>query len=206
MTAITAIPIACLAACALAVPSAGAADEALARGAKVATDLCAECHGRDGRGKSADYPSLAGQHAEYIVKQVFNFKTGQRRNEEMDPVLDKLLAVDIRAVALYLSTLTPGFFPAADETLRSEGRQVYLKGNPATGVSPCSACHGDDARGGATMPRLAGQNPTYLGKQMTSFIARMRTNDQMSHVMHGSMAAMTEREVKAAAVFLSSLK
>jgi cytochrome c553 len=203
---LTGVCLALLVAGAGVAPVDGYADDVLARGARVATEHCAECHGRDGRGKSSDYPSLAGQHAEYIVKQIFNFKTGQRRNEEMDPVLDKLLAVDIRAVAQYMSTLPPGFFPASDESLRAEGRQVYMKGNPATGISPCSACHGEDAKGAATMPRLAGQNPTYLRKQMNLFIERVRTNDQMTHVMHGSMAAMTEREVNAAAVFLSSLK
>jgi cytochrome c553 len=201
--------LALYAACAFAAPVAGAAgasEEIMARGARISADLCAECHGRHGRGKSSDYPSLAGQHAEYIVKQVFNFKTGQRRNEEMEPVLEKLLAADIRAVAQYLSTLPPGFFPASDEGLRAEGRQVYLKGNPATKVSACSACHGEDAKGGATMPRLAGQNPTYLRKQMNLFIEKTRTNDQLAHVMHGSMAAMTAREVNAAAVFLASLQ
>jgi cytochrome c553 len=203
---LTGVFLALLAAGAGFAPVDGVADEVLARGARVAMEHCAECHGRHGRGKSSDYPSLAGQHAEYIVKQIFNFKTGQRRNEEMDPVLDKLLAADIRAVAQHMSTLPPGFFPASDEALRAEGRQVYLKGNPATGISPCSACHGEDAKGAATMPRLAGQNPTYLRKQMNMFIEKVRTNDQMTHVMHGSMAAMTEREVQAAAVFLSSLK
>ena len=195
-----------LAALALHPPAANAADDPVARGARIAADLCAECHGRDGRGKSAEYPSLAGQHAEYIVKQVFNFKTGQRRNEEMEPVLEKLLAADIRAVAAYLSTLAPGSFPVADEALRAEGRTVFLRGNPARGIAPCSACHGEDGRGGATMPRLAGQNPTYLRKQMNLFIEQVRTNDQMAHVMHGSMAKMTDREVRAAAAFLSSLK
>lgn len=177
------------------------AEDLLVRGARVAATHCAECHGRDGAGVSDAYPRLAGQHAEYIVKQVFNFKTGQRRNEEMDPVLEKLLAVDIRAVAQHYAQLRPRARAAADPALVAEGRALYFRGDVAAGVSTCASCHGVEAAGGAQMPRLAGQNRTYLETQMKGFIQRARQNDALAHL---SMRSMGEREVRALAAFLSA--
>lgn len=178
-----------------------ASEEAHDRGRRIAIELCAECHGKDGRGISSDYPSLAGQHADYIVKQIFNFKTGQRRNDEMEPVLEKLLAADIRAVAQYFAELPAGVVPGDDPALIKEGRELYFRGNPATGITSCTACHGVYATGGARMPRMAGQNPVYLANQLRSFIKRVRQNDRMMHV---SLAAMTEREVLAVAAYLAN--
>jgi cytochrome c553 len=172
-----------------------------ARGKGVAADLCAECHGRDGRGISSDYPSLAGQHAEYIVKQVFNFKTGQRRNDEMAPVLEKLLAVDIRAVAQHFANTKAAKWPSSDHKMLAEGRQLYLNGNPQSGLSACTTCHDINGAGGALMPRIVGQHPVYLAKQLRAFIQKQRQNDRL---MHLSLAAMTDREIKAVAAYLGN--
>jgi len=174
-----------------------------ARGARVAAEVCAECHGKNGRGISADYPSLSGQHAEYILKQIFNFKTGLRRNDEMSPALDKLLAADLRAVSHYFASQPAGRIPATDQTLLKLGQGLYENGRPAMSVSACVACHGPSAIGGAQMPRLAGQNVSYLENQMRGFIKQVRKNDQM---MHASMAPLTDHEVKALAVFLGNLQ
>jgi cytochrome c553 len=174
-----------------------------ARGAKVAAEVCAECHGKNGRGISAEYPSLSGQHAEYILKQIFNFKTGARRNDEMSPALDKLLAADLRAVAQHFSAQPAGRIPATDQALLKLGQTLYENGRSAMAVSPCVACHGASAVGGAQMPRLAGQNVTYLENQMRGFIRQVRKNDQM---MHASMAPLTDHEIKALAVFLGNLQ
>ena len=178
-----------------------AADDLLAHGARIAATQCAECHGRDGTGVSDAYPRLAGQHAEYIVKQVFNFKTGQRRNDAMAPVLEKILAVDIRAVAQHYAALRPSGRTASDPALVGEGRALYFRGDVAAGVSTCATCHGVDATGGAQMPRLSGQNRSYLENQIKGFIQRARQNDALAHL---SMRAMDEREVRALAAFLSA--
>jgi cytochrome c553 len=178
------------------------AEESLeARGKRVAADLCAECHGHDGRGISSDYPSLAGQHAEYIVKQIFNFKTGQRSNEEMAPVLEKLLAVDIRAVAQHYAQTRAAKWPSSDQKLLAEGRQLYLNGNPPSGIAACVVCHDVNGVGGALMPRVVGQHPVYLAKQLRAFILKQRQNDRL---MHLSLLTMTDREIKAVAAYLGN--
>lgn len=179
-----------------------AAQESLeARGERLAKERCAGCHGIDGRGSAADYPSLAGQHAEYIVKQIFHFKTGQRINPVMMPVIDKLMAVDIRALSQHFAALRPGTVPSSDEALLAEGRGLYFRGNANTGIPACAACHGVYATGGAQMPRLAGQHPVYLEKQLRGFIQKTRHNDRL---MHFSLTAMSEREIKAVAAYLGN--
>ena len=171
------------------------------RGAQLARERCATCHGTDGRGRSPDYPSLAGQHAEYIVRQIFHFKTGQRLNPVMTPVLEPLLAVDVRAISQYYASLPAGAVFSPDEALLSEGRAIYFRGIAASGVSACVVCHGVYATGGAQMPRLAGQSPVYIEKQLRSFIQKTRHNDRM---MHLSLGALSERQIKAVAVYLGN--
>lgn len=185
----------------LAAASVGAEENMETRGERLAKERCASCHGVDGRGSSADFPSLAGQHAEYIVKQIFHFKTGQRINPVMMPIVEKLMAVDIRALSQYFASLRPGTVPSADEALLAEGRALYFRGNAAAGISACAACHGVYATGGAQMPRLAGQHPVYLEKQLRGFIQKTRHNDRL---MHFSLAAMSERQIKAVAAYLGN--
>lgn len=185
----------------LAAAAVGAEENLETRGERLAKERCASCHGIDGRGSSADFPSLAGQHAEYIVKQIFHFKTGQRTNPVMMPIIEKLMAVDIRALSQYFAGLRPGNVPSTDDALLSEGRALYFRGNAAAGISACAACHGVYATGGAQMPRLAGQHPVYIEKQLRGFIQKTRHNDRL---MHFSLAAMTDRQIKAVAAYLGN--
>lgn len=193
--------LAILAGACLASGGASAGDEVASRGAGLARERCAVCHGADGRGSSPDYPSLAGQHAEYIVKQIFQFKTGQRINPVMMPVVEQLLAADVRAVSQHYAMLPAGSVPSADQSLLDEGRAIFFRGNAKAGVAACVVCHGVYATGGALMPRLAGQHPVYLEKQLRGFIQKTRHNDRL---MHLSLAAMSEREIKAVAAYLGN--
>lgn len=180
-----------------------AQEDQATRGARLAKERCAKCHGVDGYGVSADYPSLAGQHQEYFVKQIFNFKTGQRYNEPMNPVIEQLLAVEIRALSHHFAALPPGSVAELDPVLLAEGRAIFQNGVAAKGVAACKVCHGADAKGGAHMPRLAGQNPVYLEKQLRGFIRKTRQNDRL---MHFSLNAMSRREIRAVAAYLGNEK
>lgn len=182
---------------------AAVAEDELARGARLAKERCAKCHGLDGLGVSPDYPSIAGQNRDYFVKQIFNFKTGLRYNEPMDPVIEKLLAAEIRALSLHYASITPGSVPANDKAQLAEGQSIYLNGIPKKGVYSCAVCHGVEAKGGAQMPRLAGQNPVYLEKQMRGFIQKTRQNDRL---MHLTLASMSAQELKAVALYLGNEK
>ncbi|HXE38887.1 MAG TPA: c-type cytochrome [Azonexus sp.] len=162
---------------------------------------CAKCHGNDGLGVSDDYASLAGQPAEYLLKQLFNFKTGQRRNTKMQAVADKLTAPEAYIVAEYFSRLRPGFTPSTDEPAKAAGRKLYFEGNSETGVHNCASCHGVYATGGGTVARLAGQNPVYLETQIRKLVDQSRGNDRSMHAIN---APLSHSEIRSLVVYLAS--
>ena len=162
---------------------------------------CALCHGLEGQSVSPLYPKLAGQSAEYLVKQLFNFKTGQRPSTAMKEMTENLSASDIRSLAEYFSRQPTQAQQTADMELAAVGRYIYFRGNPYAGVSACVSCHGVYATGSAQMPRLAGQHASYIEAQLNNFRRHLRVNDQ---AMHSVVAAMTELEIKAVAQYLSS--
>lgn len=162
---------------------------------------CALCHGLDGQSLSPQYPQLAAQSPEYLVKQLFNFKTGQRPSTVMQEMTNKLTAADIRALADYFSRLPAPPQRGADLELAAVGRYIYFRGNPYSKVSACVTCHGVYAGGSAQLPRLAGQHAAYLETQLNNFRERLRVNDQ---AMHSVVAALTEFETKAVAQYLAS--
>ncbi len=82
------------------------------------------------------------------------------------------------------------------------GQYIYERGNLYSGVAACMSCHGTHGRGAATLPRLAGQHPGYLERQLKQFHAGQRGNDAMS----GFAGRMTELEIKAVSEYLGALK
>lgn len=79
--------------CASAGP-ASAAPDALAGQNKSA--VCAGCHGADGNsGVNPEWPKLAGQVPQYIVKQLHDFKSGRRNDQAMSPMAQPLTSLRI---------------------------------------------------------------------------------------------------------------
>lgn len=67
---------------------------------------CAGCHSPNGSGIPAQYPRLSGQHADYTVKQLVDFRDGKRGNNvQMRDVAAKLNDREIKAVADYIAGL-----------------------------------------------------------------------------------------------------
>ena len=161
---------------------------------------CAKCHGDDGKGINEEYASLAGQPAEYLLKQLFNFKTGQRRNAKMQAVADKLTAPESFIVAEYFSRLRPGFTPSTDALAQAAGRKLYFEGNIETGVHNCASCHGVYATGGGPVARLAGQNPLYLETQIRKLVDQSRGNDRSMHFVN---APLTQSEIRSLVIYLA---
>jgi cytochrome c553 len=109
------------------------------------------------------WPKLAGQHREYIYKQLMNFKSGARANEQMSPQVIPLNEQDFLDIAAYYSSQqqTPG---TADPAVAELGERIYRGGNPATGAPACTGCHGPEGigLGPAKFPRIAGQHAQYV--------------------------------------------
>lgn len=170
---------------------------------QIAHERCEACHGQDGQGNNAMFPKLSGQNETYLVQQMFNFKSGKRRSNVMEPQLADLSGDDIVQLARHFSQRSLKPSPTGNEALSAQGRAIYTQGNPASGVAPCYVCHGPNARGGQMLPRLAGQHAEYLELQLRRFIERSRTTDQT--LMHSVASRMTEQEIQAVSHFLAGM-
>ena len=175
------------------------ADEARAK--KIVGGVCFLCHGAEGESSSEVFPRLAGQHWEYTVKQLENFKTGKRKSTAMADMSAKLTPEEMVALGKYFEGKSVATEPAKEPELAAVGSYIYHAGNKYSGVPACASCHGKAGLGTATLPRLAGQYAGYVETQLKSFGKRERTNDNA--VMHSIVAKMTTLEMAAVAEYLS---
>ena len=176
----------------------------MARAEEIVQGKCFICHGANGESSTPVFPRLAGQHAAYVSRQLADFQSGRRRSAAMQSMVADLSAADIQALGVYFEAQPVQAHPVADNELAGQGRALYDKGNKASGVMACNACHGEQGQGTEQLPRLAGQHALYLETQLRSFSQRLRTNDNA--VMHRIASRLTEAEVRALAAYLSGLR
>jgi cytochrome c553 len=164
------------------------------------------CHGPDGNSPNPIWPKLAGQHPEYILKQLGEFKAGVRKNDLMSPMAAPLSEQDMQDLAAYFSsqTLSPG--TAAAEKVQL-GERIFRAGNASSGVAACMACHGPAGGGNpsANFPRISGQHAAYLEQTLKQFRSGERNND-IAGMMRGVAAAMTDEEIAAVAQYMQGLR
>ena len=173
--------------------------------AKSAT--CAACHGVDGNSVTPDWPMLAGQHANYIVKQLRAFKSGERTDVTMKPFADMLSEQDMLDVAAYFESQKPTP-KGADPSLVNLGQQIYRGGVPARGVAACIACHGPDGSGNplAAYPRISSQHAAYTTKQLNAYrLGDRRSDVDMNQMMRNVAAQLFEDEIRALASYVQGL-
>ncbi len=176
----------------------------IARGEEIVQGKCFICHGAAGESSSPVFPRLAGQNAAYVARQLADYRSGKRKSSTMQPMVEDLSAQDFQALGAYFAAQPTMGHAVADPELAQMGRFIYLRGNPYSGVAACATCHGGNAHGTDSLPRLAGQHAQYSENQLKQFNARERTNDNA--VMHGIASKLTELELKAVAAYLSGLK
>jgi len=170
--------------------------------------VCAACHGADGNSVVPNWPKLAGQHAEYLQRQIGLIKGGERPVPEMAGIVAGLSDQDIEDLAAYFSSQTtaPGL---TDESLRAAGEMLYMSGNPETDIPACMACHGPAGEGNplAGYPHLAGQHTVYTEKMLTGFRtgATWGPEDTNSKIMTDVTKRMTDAEIKAVASYIQGL-
>ena len=169
----------------------------------IVSNTCATCHGAKGHSTSPIFPSLAGQNQEYLVKQLQDFRSKKRVSDTMGPQAANLTDQNIAGLAAFFAGQPAKVQRVSDTDLVAVGRYIYTKGNTWSGVPACSSCHGDNAYGTATLPRLAGQNTRYLLSQLKDFNLRVRTND--NEAMHLVASRLTEMETQAVASYLGQL-
>ncbi len=171
----------------------------------IVNQVCAACHGVDGNSPLSANPSLAGQHPEYLLKQMTEFKSGVRSNPVMTGMVANLSADDMRNLAAYYSSQTPKQMGARDKDLVAQGRRLYRGGNPSNSVAACAGCHSPNGSGiPAQYPRLAGQHADYVAAQLKAFRAGDRANDP-NLMMRATAVKLTDKEIAALAEYISGL-
>jgi cytochrome c553 len=183
-----------------------------AKAQPIVDQVCAACHTADGNSVAPANPKLAGQPAEYITKQLHNFKLGLqdpnkdgvRKNPVMGAMTAALSEQDMLNLGAFFSSKSiksgTAKLPYAD------GQKVYRGGNAATGLPACAACHGPSGAGlPAQYPRLGGQFAEYVLAQLKAFRAGERANDA-GGVMRSIANRMSDQEMLAVANYVSGLK
>lgn len=167
--------------------------------------LCAACHNPDGNSTIPENPKLAGLDAEYIAKQLADFRKHKRVSETMGPMAGQITEADIDVLAAYYSEQKPTPGVVTDPKLAAQGQVIYDEGIVGSAVPACSGCHNEDGSGTAKYPRLAGQHTAYMVQQMKNFKNGVRNND-IREVMSAVAKRMTEQEMKAVAEYIAGLK
>lgn len=169
---------------------------------------CAACHSADGNSINPEWPSLAGQHPNYLSNALHDFKNGQRSNVLMSSQATALEDQEIEDLAAFFATQKPSK-RTADPALVEQGERLYRGGNIDKGVSACMACHGPGGRGnpGAGYPVLAGQHAAYTANQLMAYRAGERQTDaEQNQVMRNISALMSDKEIQAVASYIQGLQ
>lgn len=179
------------------------------RGKATATTVCAACHNADGNSTISANPKLAGQHYDYLLKELQDFKnTGEngRKNPVMSAQAASLSVDQMRDLAAYFAMQKPGTNTAKSKDTVELGKKLYRAGDMGKGLAACAACHGPAGAGmPAQYPRIAGQHADYIETQLKAFRDGSRANDP-NKMMRMVTLKMTDAEIKAVADYVAGLR
>jgi cytochrome c553 len=183
-----------------------------AQGQKIASGVCASCHGPDGNSIGPANPKLAGQIPEYLAKQLANFRPGkdnkpaERPNNIMAGFAATLSPEDMRNVAAFYAgqKLVPE--KAVDKRTIELGQRIFRGGIAEKSVPACAGCHGPTGAGiPAQYPLLGGQYAEYIEAQLKAFRSGERANDP-NRMMRMTAARLSDAEIRAVANFIAGLR
>ncbi len=181
------------------------------KGQEIAAGVCAGCHNPDGNSFIPNFPSLAGQHSEYLLKQLMEFKadndgTAVRNSPAMTPMVAELSEEDMQNLAAFYASqkAAPGRV-SDDADLFALGKILYHGGNLENGVPACASCHGPSGSGiPPHYPALAGQHADYTLTQLDLFNKAERTND--NKVMQQVLTRMSGTEKRAVSLYIQGMR
>jgi cytochrome c553 len=187
--------------------SAGATATGDAKAGEGKAAVCGACHGIDGNSSDKQYPRLAGQHENYIARQLALFKASSRVNPIMQGFAAPLSDQDMRDLGAFFAAKT-SLSGVADEKLLARGEQLYKGGDVKLGVPACMACHGPDGRGnpGAGYPQLGGQWTDYVTAKLKEWQGGTTWgNDDRARIMPEIAHKLTEQDITAVASYVEGL-
>ena len=174
-------------------------------------EYCKTCHGRSGEGYrgSIPMPRLAGQQTEYLENQLRAFIERRRENTFMFGVVRALNPAMLPALAAHFTELNPKPLKGAPKDLVAIGKKIYEEGVPEANIEPCAMCHGPEAKGQVTGPRLAGQLHDYVAKTLLNW-SKERCQDRAkagpSLIMEPIANSLTQPQITALAAYLNHLE
>jgi cytochrome c553 len=166
---------------------------------KEKAELCVACHGEAGISQTENIPSLAAQPDQFIQWQLVFFRSGTRKNEQMQPVVEQINNDDIRNLGAYFTSLAP---PQASKP--DDNPDLSRKGAQAAAGRRCGSCHTDTYAGTKAVARIAGQREDYLLKALHDYKSGMRSGGAMA-AMAEVAYPLSEEEITALAHYLAHL-
>ena len=169
--------------------------------------VCGACHGMDGNSADAQYPKLAGQNEQYIVRQLTSFKAGKRQNPIMMGMAAPLSEQDMHDLGAYFASKTalPG---VADQALVEHGQMLFRQGDATRDIPACMACHSIDGRGnpGAMYPQLTSQHAQYIQATLKAMHDGTSWGDDAhAKIMPSIAQKLDEKDIAALASYVEGL-
>jgi cytochrome c553 len=159
--------------------------------------VCVACHGPAGNSTNPVLPSLAGQPAQFIATELFQFREGNRKDPQMTPLAANLSNPDMNDLAAYFAAQKAA--PPAHHTDPANAAAA-----PALAQQfNCVQCHGPALLGQQHIPRLAGQQFDYLRTQLRGFKAQTRADIDGNMTM--AAQALTDKDIDVLVDYLAGL-
>ena len=172
----------------------------------LAQQVCSNCHGLTGESTSPAFPKLAGQQKDYLLAQLTDFKGHVRSDSRGTQFMwgfTHLSEEQVEGLATYFSSQKAMSGRQQPGVNLERGAALFHNCIPESGVIACNNCHGANAEGNGTFPRLAGQHANYMIEQINVF----KSTDQRPRgaVMKMVTHALSDDDVLAVAQYLASL-
>jgi len=176
---------------------------------KAKSALCVACHGTDGNSINPVWPSLAGQHEQYLARQLSLFKSGKRTGTVMAGMVAGLNAQDMQNLGAYFAS-QKAHIGSADENLLERGKAIYQGGDSKMKMPACMACHGISGQGNplSGYPVLASQHSAYTEMRLKAFKAGeviADDSDSNGKIMADVVKYLSDDDIKAVSSYIQGL-
>jgi cytochrome c553 len=177
------------------------------RGAQLASEVCAACHGANGVSETATTPSLAGQTSYAIYKQLHDYRSGARTHAQMTGVAKGLAVGDLASIAAYYASASKEYSALGQRDFSGDIEIVRLawEGDARRRIPACMSCHTNGVGGPIETPALAGQDREYMAAQMEAYASGARRNDVYGRMREISRRLTPEERQQLARYFQGTL-
>ena len=177
------------------------------RGAQLASQVCAACHGETGVSATSAVPSLAGQTSYAIYKQLHDYRSGARSHPQMTGVAKALAVGDLASIAAYYAAASSQYSALGKRDFSGDIEIVRLawEGDTRRRIPACMSCHTNGVGGPIETPALAGQDREYMAAQMQAYASGARKNDVYGRMRDIARKLTPEERQKLARYFQGTM-